>query len=187
MLPVFSRHNHAAVAPSIMRLEDQNDDLSSNSAPQPADDLLLRRYGETGSEEAFSQLVYRHAGWVYHFCRRRLNDSHLAEDATQAVFLLLARKIPTMPPPAHLAGWLFQACRYVLAETRRNDKRYRRRQDIARDVMLQRIASAGAAEAAPDPHLSAALDDALVRLNASERQTILMHFYEGLTLRQMAE
>ena len=106
-----------------MRLEDQNDDLSSNSAPEPADDLLLRRYSETGSEEAFSQLVYRHAAWVYHFCRRRLNDSHLAEDATQAVFLLLARKIPTMPPPAHLAGWLFQACRYVLAETRRNDKR----------------------------------------------------------------
>jgi len=48
MLPVFSRHNHAAVAPSIMRLEDQNDDLSSNSAPEPADDLLLRRYSETG-------------------------------------------------------------------------------------------------------------------------------------------
>jgi hypothetical protein len=29
-----------------------------------------------------------------------------------------------MPPPAHLAGWLFQACRYVLAETRCNDKRF---------------------------------------------------------------
>ena len=30
-------------------------------------------------------------------------------------------------------------------------------------------------------------NDALVRLNSSERQTILMHFYEGLTLRQMAD
>src|SRR5712672_2457090 len=146
MLPVFSRHNHADVAPSIMRQSDQNNDLSIDSTPQSADEELLRRYSENGSEDAFSQLVYRHAGWVYHFCRRRLNDSHLAEDATQAVFLLLARKIPTMPPPAHLAGWLFQACRYVLAETRRNDKRYRRRQDVARDVMLGRIAAAEAAD-----------------------------------------
>src|SRR5438874_339931 len=186
MLPVFSRHNDSAVVSSPLRF-NETDDVPLNSIPQTADDELLRRYSETGSEDAFSQIVYRHAGWVYHFCRRRLNDSHLAEDATQAVFLLLARKIPTMPPPAHLAGWLFQACRYVLAETRRNDKRYRRRQDIARDVMLQRISSATAAEAAPDPHLSAALDDALVRLRASERQTILMHFYEGLTLRQMAD
>ena len=105
MLPVFSRQIHTAVAPSLMRLDDQNTDLSADSAARSADEQLLRRYSETGSEEAFSQLVYRHAGWVYHFCRRRLNDSHLAEDATQAVFLLLARKIPTMPPPAHLAGW----------------------------------------------------------------------------------
>ncbi|HEV8379278.1 MAG TPA: sigma-70 family RNA polymerase sigma factor [Tepidisphaeraceae bacterium] len=170
---------------STLRSNDEIDDV--NRIPQTADDELLRRYSESGSEEAFSQIVNRHAGWVYHFCRRRLNDSHLAEDATQAVFLLLARKIPTMPPPPHVAGWLFQACRYVLAETRRNDKRYRRRQDIARDVMLQRISAASAADAAPDPHLSAALDDALVRLRANERQTILMHFYEGLTLRQMAD
>jgi len=137
MLPVFSR-NHFAVMSSGLRLDEQAADAPVDSAPQIADDELLRRYSANGSEEAFSQIVYRHAGWVYHLCRRRLNDAHLAEDATQAVFLLLARKIPTMPPPAHLAGWLFQACRYVLAETRRNDKRYRHRQDIARDVMLQR-------------------------------------------------
>src|SRR5258706_2931926 len=104
MLHVFSRHNHAAVAPSIMRQSDQNNDLSIDSTPQSADEELLRRYSETGSEEAFSQLVYRHAGWVYHFCRRRLNDSHLAEDATQADFPFVARKIPPMPPPPPFAG-----------------------------------------------------------------------------------
>src|SRR4051812_23537878 len=144
MLPVFSS----------LRIDNQSDEPAVNRNREASDDDLLRRYSESGSEDAFSQLVYRHAGWVFNFCRRRLNDSHLAEDATQAVFLLLARKIPTMPPPAHLAGWLFQACRYVLAETRRHDKRYRRRQDVARDVMLQRIAAAEASEAAPDPHLS---------------------------------
>src|SRR5438045_6421406 len=167
MLPVPSRQDRSPVLPATLRADDQLDEPAVNCHRENADEQLLRRYSESGSQEAFSQLVYRHAGWVYNFCRRRLNDSHLAEDATQAVFLLLARKIPTMPPPAHLAGWLFQACRYVLAETRRNDKRYRRRQEIARDVMLQRIAAIGAAEAAPDPHLSAALEDPLVRMNAS--------------------
>src|SRR3954465_8337716 len=160
MLPVFSS----------LRIDNQSDEPAVNRNREASDDDLLRRYSDSGSEDAFSQLVYRHAGWVYNFCRRRLNDSHLAEDGTQAVFLLLARKIPTMPLPAHLAGWLFQACRYVLAETRRHDKRYRRRQGIARDVMLQRITAATtAADAAPDPHLSAALDEALIRLRPSER------------------
>jgi hypothetical protein len=55
------------VAPRSCALDDQNTDLSADSAARSADEQLLRRYSETGSEEAFSQLFYRHAGWVYHF------------------------------------------------------------------------------------------------------------------------
>jgi len=123
---------------------------------------------------------------VYHLCRRRLNDAHSGRGCDAGGFPAARSKNSHHAAASPFAGWLFQACRYVLAETRRNDKRYAI-EDIARDVMLQRISTATAAEAAPDPHLSAALDDALVRLRASERQTILMHFYEGLTLRQMAD
>src|SRR5258706_7350575 len=169
------------------QLHDATEEHSFGAPSDASDDQLLRRYSETGSEEAFAQIVSRHAGWIYNFCRRRLHDTHLAEDATQAVFLLLSKKMMSMPRPAHLGGWLFQASRYVLAETRRTDKRYHRRQDLARDVAMARIAAQASAAAATDTHLSAALDEALVALRPRERQTILMHFYEGMTLRQMAQ
>ncbi|MFI5378011.1 MAG: sigma-70 family RNA polymerase sigma factor [Tepidisphaerales bacterium] len=155
--------------------------------PSADDDrALLQRYIDTGSEEAFSQIVYRHADWIYHTCRRGLHDAHLAEDAAQAVFLLLSRKADSIKPTTHLGGWLFQACRYVVADLRKNRARYQRRQDLAHDLTAQRLSSAGRGGVSTDPALSAAVDAGIAGLRESDRQTILMHFYEGLTLRQLA-
>jgi RNA polymerase sigma factor (sigma-70 family) len=163
------------------RRPDSDEDRAADS-----DHSLLQHYIATGSEEAFSQIVYRHSGWVYHTCRRNLRDVHLAEDATQAVFLLLCRKAGSIRPDAHLGGWLFQACRYVLADIRKSRARYLQRQNLACDLTLRRAASAEQPGAKADPVLSTVVDEAIAGLRENDRQTILMHFYEGLTLRQMA-
>jgi Sigma-70 region 2 len=57
---------------------------------------LVRRFingrGDRGSQVAFEAIVERHGGLVRGICRRILRDSHAADDATQSVFLVLARK-----------------------------------------------------------------------------------------------
>ena len=59
---------------------------------------LLRRYAETGDEEAFRQLVERHVGIVYSAALRKLNsDPHAAQDVAQTVFSDLARKAKFLP------------------------------------------------------------------------------------------
>ncbi|HEX2974269.1 MAG TPA: sigma-70 family RNA polymerase sigma factor, partial [Tepidisphaeraceae bacterium] len=126
----------------------------------------------------------RHSGWIYHVCRRNLRDAHQAEDATQAVFLLLARKASVIKAETHLAGWLFHTCRYVLADLRKHHARYRRRLETACEMAVKRFS--GAAHAEVPPELSVALDEAIAALREGDRQVILMHFYEGLTVPQIA-
>lgn len=74
---------------------------------------LLSAYAREKSETAFAELVGKHMNLVYRACLRDLGNAQLAEDATQAVFLLLARKAGTLGGNVSIGGWLFTASRLV--------------------------------------------------------------------------
>ena len=92
---------------------------------QMTDDMaLLREYGLQHSEEAFAALVARHIDLVYSAALRQVGHHHQAEEITQAVFLLLARRARSLSLKTILAGWLFRTARltaanYVRGEIRR--------------------------------------------------------------------
>ncbi len=55
-----------------------------------------------GSEEAFRTIVGpSHISMVYSVCLRQLRDPHWAEDVSQAVFILLAKKAGQLKPGVH--------------------------------------------------------------------------------------
>jgi len=56
------------------------------------DTELLAQFVEEGSKDAFRQLVERHTSMVYAACLRSLEHTGMAEDASQAVFIVFARK-----------------------------------------------------------------------------------------------
>lgn len=68
------------------------------------DSQLLYRFQQFRDEAAFAELMHRHGGLVLRVCNSILADSHAAEDAFQAVFLLLARKAGRLRRRGSLAG-----------------------------------------------------------------------------------
>jgi len=87
------------------------------------DQQLLMEYAARGSEAAFAELSKRYIRLVYSTCRREVGDSDLANDVTQAVFLLLAQKAKTLTRRDSIAGWLFQASVLAARNARREERR----------------------------------------------------------------
>lgn len=85
-----------------------------------ADATMLARWVVHRDQTAFADLVRRHAPMVLGVCRRVLRDEHEAEDATQATFLVFARKAGSIGRRQELAGWLYRvAYRTALYSQRR--------------------------------------------------------------------
>jgi DNA-directed RNA polymerase specialized sigma24 family protein len=99
---------------------------------------LLTRFTLSGSREAFSKLVERHAGMVYSTCLRVTGAQDAAEEATQAVFLILSRKAKRLAARATLAGWLYTTAYRVACRARRAAAR-RRSSELVGQLAEERL------------------------------------------------
>jgi RNA polymerase sigma factor (sigma-70 family) len=146
------------------------------------DSRLLLDYLATGSHSAFAQIVQRHVDLVYATAYRHVHDAQLAEDITQAVFLLLARKAHSLRHEAVLAAWLLRATRYASLDAIKLRKRRLRYESEAAQVIhttaQESCVANDAAHGAARAELLGQLDEALSRLTEADRRVLVLRFYE---------
>ncbi|HVS71297.1 MAG TPA: sigma-70 family RNA polymerase sigma factor [Phycisphaerae bacterium] len=145
-----------------------------------ADRDLLLAYARDRDEAAFAAIIERYLRLVYAACWRQLRDRHLAEDATQAVFVLLSQKAAAVRPE-RLSGWLLTAARFTCAAIRKRDGRRGKREEASamRDVQT---ADPGQRER---DELLALLDEALGRLKPQEREAVARRYLQEQSLRDV--
>ncbi len=144
------------------------------------DAQLLTAFATHKDQHAFAELVRRHIDWVYSLARRLVSNPQSAEDVNQAVFILVAQKAPLLAAHRQLNGWLFRATRYCAANALK--------QQAARRRHEQEASAMRAEQSPPEENLNPLwqeiaphLDAALARLNAPDREALLLKYYQNKT------
>jgi RNA polymerase sigma factor (sigma-70 family) len=140
---------------------------------------LIQEYASSRSDDAFKALVDQYVGLVYSACLRQLKDRHLAEDATQAVFLLLSQKAGTLHQ-SYLTGWLLTTSRYACANIRKSEQRRQRREQL---VAMNPSTQTNSRQ----DDLLDRLDEALYQLKAADREALILRYLKEQPVSDVAE
>jgi RNA polymerase sigma factor (sigma-70 family) len=135
---------------------------------------LLRQYVRKNSDEAFAALVTRHVNMVYSVALRKTGDPAAAEEITQAVFVILAKKANGLLRHTALSGWLYQAARLTAANFLRTETRRARREQ---EAYMQSLSH----QTGPEiwPQIMPLLEDAMGQLGEKDRNALALRFFEG--------
>gem|GEM_PF-724936 len=134
---------------------------------------LLGEYRARRSGRVFNELVARHGAMVFRTCARILRDAHAAEDATQGVFIALARQPDAVR--GALPGWLHEVARRTSLKILRARRR--------RAAHEREAPSMNPSTESP---WREELDAALSSLPAMLREAIVLRYLEGRSQEEAA-
>lgn len=159
-------------------------DTPPSTLDSATDAQLLGEYALGGSHEAFGRVVGRYIDLVYAAARRQVRDPNLADDVTQAVFLLLAQRAGKLSTRPVIAGWLLLTTRNIAANALKREWRLKRREREVAEMKREAEAALPSLEASS---IAPLLDDALARLGETDRDVIVARFFRGASHRDVGQ
>ena len=144
--------------------------------------ILLRRFASNDDAEAFSEIIKQHASLVYGVCLRILEDKDKAADAVQETFLQLVRDAAEIT--GSLPNWLHRVATHKAINIIRSDSHRKQREE--------KYAVDNEKNQAKDnlqiwQEISGCIDEELDQLDELTREVLILHFFEGRTMTNIAE
>lgn len=166
---------------SVSAAESARPLLPATLSEPIADADLLDRFVQRKDEAAFSALLERHGPMVLGVCRRLLPDTHEADDAFQATFLIFLQKAKSLRDPASLGNWLYGVA-YRVARRARTVAGKRRASE-------RQVREMAATEFSPDTvwdELRPILDEEIAQLPRNYQAPVVLCYLEGKTYSEAA-
>jgi RNA polymerase sigma factor (sigma-70 family) len=148
------------------------------------DDIrLLREFAERDSQEAFAAIVSRYVNLVYSTAFRQVHDFHLAQEVTQAVFIILAQKAGSLNCKTILSGWLCRTARNASANALTIQ---RRRQEREKQYMETTPSQSNETETEHWGQIEPHLDAAMNQLGRADHDAVVMRFFESKSFKDVS-
>jgi RNA polymerase sigma factor (sigma-70 family) len=146
-----------------------------------SDAELLRRFAKDDSEAAFAVLVERYLGLVHSVAARQTNNLQHAQDISQAVFIILARKAGALDSKTVLSGWLYHTARLTAANFNRAEWRRARREQ---EAFMQAETNDHSSEVAWR-ELSPKLETAMAQLGPADHDALVMRYFQNRSIAEV--
>lgn len=136
-----------------------------------------------GDASAFAKLFDALGPRVYRYLMRMANDSALAEDLVQTTFLKVHRGAKSFRRGDRVTPWVFAIAQNAFRDELR--KRKRSMGDLTGDGELPRTVQAPSDFGSKG--MSELIEKALASLSAEQREVVVLHKLEGLSMNDVAD
>jgi RNA polymerase sigma factor (sigma-70 family) len=167
----FSAQNGSVVTFSLRR---------PYTGDMTTDDMdLVREFALNRSEEAFAMLVGRHVNLVYSVALRQVQNPHLAEEVTQAAFIILSRKAASLKPNTILPAWLCRTAQFAAADVVKAQRRRLQREQAAfMESTLNESVSRDESSGERWLEIATHLDAAMAELGEKDHAAIVLRYFQ---------
>jgi len=141
-----------------------------------------------GRRDAYEEIICGHYEAIYRFFAYLTLDAGLAEELTQETFAAAWANIESFRHRCRLGTWLHRIAYRKFIDAQRSLKR----EALLKDRLKQHVRDKLDSDASDPFHRVAADEDsrqlyeAMLRLDSSEYMVIVLHYIEGLSLRETA-
>lgn len=170
--------------------------MSSSAFLRDPDVQLMLRVKD-GDDAAFAQIVQRYQNRLVGIFTNMFNDSALAEDLAQEVFLRMYRARLGYEPTAKLSTWIFQIANNLASNSRRSKGRKKEVQfqlstSGSQPVQMGEANLAEKSGLMPTRQLDRSeiqdrVQEALAMLNERQRMAVLLHRFENMSYADIAD